>query len=99
MIESQELYEHGDEYELLNHINTDDIERENWQKVQEGKGFIRENGKLVGREIAQIPVEEAAMLEAAYDLDYLAFTRNNDKAALKRLLKRFPHWRCSGGEI
>ncbi len=39
------------------------------------------------------------MLEANYDLDYLAFSRNNDKAALKRLLKRFPYWRCSGGEI
>ena len=99
MIVDQELFKHGDEYKLENHINSDDVERENWRQVQEGKGFIRENGKLVGRLIANIPVEEAAMLEANYDLDYLAFSRNNDKAALKRLLKRFPYWRCSGGEI
>lgn len=99
MIVSQELQEYGDEYKLTNRLNTDDVERENWKLAQEGKGFIRENGKLVGREIAQIPLEEAAMLEANYDLDYLAFSRNNDKAALKRLLKRFPYWRCSGGEI
>ena len=99
MIVSQELQECGDEYKLTNRLNTDDVERENWKLAQEGKGFIRENGKLVGREIAQIPLEEAAMLEANYDLDYLAFSRNNDKAALKRLLKRFPYWRCSGGEI
>ena len=99
MIVSQELQEYGDEYKLTNRLNTDDVERENWKLAQDGKGFIRENGKLVGREIAQIPLEEAAMLEANYDLDYLAFSRNNDKAALKRLLKRFPYWRCSGGEI
>lgn len=99
MIVGQELYENGDEYRLVNHINTDDIERENWGRVQQGNGFIRENGKVVAREIAQIPVHEAAMLEAEYDLDYLAFSRNNDKAALRRLLKRFPHWRCASGGI
>ena len=97
MIIHQELKEHGDEYHLKNYFDTDEVERENWKSVQEGNGFIRENGKLVGREIAQIPVEEAAMLEASYDLDYLAFSRNNDKAALRRLLKRFPHWRSSSG--
>ena len=99
MIVAQELEENGDELRLTNHINTDEAEKENWAKVQEGKGFIRENGKIVGREIAQISVEEAAMLEAQYDLDYLAFSRNNDKAAFRRLLKRFPHWRCCSGGI
>lgn len=97
MIIGQELKEHGDEITLTNHINTDDIERDNWQSVQSGNGFIRENGKLQGRLLANIPVEEAAMLEANYDLDYLAFSRNNDKAALKRLLQRFPYWRASSG--
>ncbi len=99
MIVSQEFYEHGDEYRLVNHLNTDEQEKENWQSVQRGKGFIRENGKIVGREVARIPVDEAAMLRANYDLDYLAFSENNDKAALRRLLKRFPHWRCSEGGI
>ena len=99
MIVAQELHEHGDEITLTNHFNTDDIEKENWKKVQEGKGFIREKGKIVAREIAQIPVEEAAMLESMYDLDYLAFSRNNDKAALRRLLARFPHWKCCSGGV
>lgn len=99
MIVGQELRMNGEEYTLVNHINTDEIEKENWAKTQAGKGFIREGSKVVGREIAQIPAEEAAMLEAQYDLDYLAFSRNNDKAALRRLLKRFPHWRCCSGGI
>ena len=97
MILKQELQERGDEFKLTNYFNTDDAERENWQGVQSGNGFIKENGKLQGRLVANIPVEEAAMLEANYDLDYLAFSRNNDKAALRRLLQRFPHWRCSSG--
>ena len=100
MIE-QELEERGDELTLLNHINTDDEERLNWESVQQsGKGFIyNERGKVSGREVARIPMEEAAMLEAMCDLDYLAFTRNNDKAAFRRLLKRFPYWRCSEGGV
>ena len=96
----QEFHEHGDELQLVNHINTDEAERENWRHLQEvGKGFIRENGEIVGREVARIPVEEAAMLEAICDLDYLSFSRNNDKAAFRRLLKRYPHWRCSEGSV
>ena len=97
MMKVQELQERGDEFRLTNYINTDDIERENWKSVQNGNGFIKENGKLQGRLIANIPVDEAAMLEANYDLDYLAFSRNNDKAALRRLLQRFPYWRASSG--
>lgn len=99
MIVSQELSEHGDAICLQSHINTDDIERENWKSVQAGKGYIYENGELVGREIACIPVEEAAMLDAMCDIDYLSFSRNNDKAALRRLLKRFPYWSSSSGGV
>ena len=95
---SQELEERGEELKLLNHLNTDAEEKINWQGVQDGQGFIYDDkGKLSGRLVAQIPMEEAAMLEANYDLDYLAFSRNNDKAAFQRLLKRFPYWRCSSG--
>lgn len=100
MIVGQELEELGEEVRLLNHINTDDAERENWKQYQEGKGFIRdERGKIAGRLVAQIPVEEAAMLEAMKDIDYLSFSRNGDKAAFRRLLQRFPYWRCSEGGI
>ena len=98
---SQELEERGEELTLLNHINTDEEEKLNWQQTQSaGKGFIYDKkGKLAGREIARIPVEEAAMLEAMCDIDYLSFTRNGDKNAFRRLLKRFPYWRCCEGGI
>ena len=96
----QELEERGEELTLLNHINTDEEEKLNWQQVQAGKGFIYdEKGNLAGREIARIPAEEAAMLEAMCDLDYLSFSRNGDKNAFRRLLTRFPHWRCCEGGI
>ena len=100
MIVSQEIEELGESVRLLNHINTDDAERENWRGVQRGKGFIRdERGNIAGRLVAQIPADEAAMLEAQKDLDYLSFSRNGDKAVFRRLLKRFPYWRCSEGGI
>ncbi len=100
MIEHQKIEERGDEIRLLNCINTDEEERLNWQQSQQGKGFIRdEHGNVAGRHIANIPVEEAAMLEANYDLDYLSFSRNGDKNAFRRLLQRFPHWRCAEGGI
>ena len=100
MLVGQELEERGDELTLRNHFNTDDEQRMNWEQVQQGKGYIyNDRQKLVGREIARIPVEEAEMLESMCDLDYLSFTRNNDKNAFRRLLKRFPHWRCCEGGI
>lgn len=100
MILEQKLNELGDDVRLINHINTDDEEKINWESVQSGKGFIRDDkNNLIGREIARIPADEAAMLEAQFDLDYLSFSRNNDKAALKRLLKRFPYWKCCEGGI
>lgn len=98
---TQELEVSGEDMTLRNRLNTDEEERINWSGVQGGKGFIYEKGKHFpsGREVARIPMEEAAMLEAMYDMDYLAFTRNGDKAALRRLLKRFPYWRCSSGGV
>ena len=100
MIAEQTYTERGDDVMLRSHINTDDEERLNWESVQQGKGFIRDDkNHIIGREIARIPAEEAAMLEALHDLDYLSFSRNNDKNAFRRLLKRFPHWRCCEGGI
>lgn len=100
MIIGQEIEELGESVRLLNHINTDDAERENWRQVQQGKGYIHDSrGRLAGRLIAQIPQDEAAMLETMKDLDYLSFSRNGDKNAFRRLLQRFPHWRCCEGGI
>lgn len=100
MIEYQKLEELGDGVRLLNCINTDEEERLNWEQAQQGKGFIYDSkGQIAGRHVANIPVEEAAMLEANYDLDYLSFKHNGDKNAFRRLLQRFPHWRCCEGGI
>ena len=90
----------GDDFRLLNHFNTDDVQRDNWRNVQQGKGFIRDSkGSVSGRLVASIPADEAAMLETMKDLDYLSFSRNGDKAAFRRLLQRFPYWRCAEGGI
>ena len=97
----QELEFHGDEIRLINHFNTDEEERHNWASVQEnGKGFIRgRHGEIEGRVVANIPAPDAAMLEAQFDLDWLAYTRNKDRAAFRRLLKRFPYWRACEGQV
>lgn len=91
----------GEEFKLINHLNTDDIERINNSTIRDnGKGFIRDaKGGLSGRLVAQIPQEEAAMLEQIKDLDWLSFTRSHDKAAFRRLLKRFPYWQCCEGGV
>ncbi len=89
-----------DEISFTRHINTDETEKFNWQTRQEnGKGFIYDKNKLSGRLIAQIPVEEANMLIALKDIDYMSFRLNHDKNAFKRLLKRFPHWVTAEGGI
>lgn len=97
----QEFSENSDELKLVNHLNTDDAERLNWHQAQSaGKGFMRgEKGEINGRLVAQIPPEEAAMLEHNLDLDWLSFTRNHDRAAFRRLLKRFPYWKCCEGGV
>ena len=99
MVIGQEVEELGGEVRLLNHINTDEEERLNWEQSQQGKGYIRDGkGKISGRLVANIPIEEAAMLETMKDFDYLSFSRNGDKKAFRRLLERYPHWRsCEGG--
>ena len=84
----------GEEFKLINHLNTGQTAQES------GKGFIRDDkGSVSGRLVANIPAEEAAMLEQAKDLDWLAFSRNQDRAAFRRLLKRFPYWQCCSGNI
>ena len=96
---TQELEKRGEEITLVTHANTNDAERENWAIAQvAGKGFIRgENGELQGRTLARIPVEDAEYLDTVKDLDWLAYRRCGDMAAFRRLLRRYPYWRCSEG--
>ena len=46
-----------------------------------------------------IPMLDAAMLEAKFDPDWMAYTHCQDRQALRRLLKRFPYWRVAEGRI
>lgn len=96
---TQKLEKRGEEVTLVTHANTDEAERENRAMAQEtGKGFIRgENGELQGRTLARIPVEDAEYLDTVKDLDWLAYRRCGDMAAFRRLLRRYPYWRCSEG--
>lgn len=99
-MKAQDLDVSGDEVTLTTHYNTDDAEWENWHERQQiGKGFIREDGKLKGRHVARIPVEEAAHLRSMYDIDFLSWEHNDDRAAFRRLLKRFPHWQVCDGSV
>jgi len=90
----------GDEVKVTTRFNTDAEEKENWDRAQHSDGFIRDRrGRLQGRLLADIPVQEAAMLEANRDIDWLSWRLNGDVSAFRRLLARFPHWRCSGGRF
>jgi hypothetical protein len=101
LAQNLEIKGDGEEYRLVSHANTDDAERLNWETAQaNGKGFIRSGrSKIEGRLVGRIPPEDAAMLKAQYDLDWLAFEMNADKAAFRRLLKRFPYWQCCEGSV
>lgn len=102
LAQNLEIRGDGEEYRLVSHANTDDAERLNWETAQaNGKGFIRSErtGEINGRLVGRIPAEDAAMLKAQYDLDWLAFEINGDKAAYRRLLKRFPYWQCCEGSV
>lgn len=101
LVQSLEIKGDGEEYRLVSRANTDDAERLNWETAQEnGKGFIRGGGgEINGRLVGRIPEEDAAMLRAQYDLDWLAFELDGDRAAFRRLLKRFPYWQCCEGRV
>lgn len=97
----QQLEFHGDEICLTTTYNTDEYERLNHEAMrQAGKGFIRDGrGNISARPILSIPVLDAAMLEAKFDPDWMAFRHCDDRQAMRRLLKRFPYWRAAEGRI
>jgi hypothetical protein len=100
---AQKLELDGDEVKLVNVYSTDGSERENHiARNETGKGFILgkegSRSKILGRRLLSIPAEDAAMLRANRDLDWLAFELTGDRNALRRLVRRFPYWQvCEGG--
>ena len=63
-----------------------------------GKGMTA-GGNM--RKVANIDEEELYALMANGDIDALDFAHSgySDKYALRRLLQKFPRWRCSEGAI
>lgn len=94
-----ELREEGDDVVLSRFFDDGPLFEDSYRKRQEnGRGLIYENGSLVGRRLASIPLVEAGALEAAGDADWLEFKHDNSRAAFARLIVRFPHWCiCDGG--
>ena len=103
MVTHQDLVVRGDmdEMTLTTTYQTDDYERLNYERKKEaGKGFIRNaRGKISGRCILSIPVEDAMLLRVNYDIDWLLYEETQDVNALRRLVKRFPYWRVAEGGI
>jgi hypothetical protein len=80
-------------------VNSDDIDRLNADEaVFLGKGFTK--GRTM-RKVANIDPDELSALCIAGDSDALDFMASgySDRKALRRLLVRFPQWRCSEGAI
>lgn len=100
-MERQDLEFCGDDVRLTTTYSTDDYERANAEVLrQAGKGFIRDGrGNISARLALNIPMLDAAMLEAKFDPDWMAYTHCQDRQALRRLLKRFPYWRVAEGRI
>lgn len=97
-----ELREDGDEIILTKTID-DAPYQEHVKELRRanGKGMIRNGqGAAVGRRLLSIPMEEAAMLSATNDADWLEWWNTDSNASLMRLIKRFPHWvACEGGGL
>ena len=100
-MEHRELEFRGDDVRLMTTYRTDDYERINNEILRgAGKGFIRDGqGKVTARLALNIPQMDAAMLEAQFDPDWMAFCHCGDRNAMRRLLVRFPYWRVAEGRV
>ena len=80
-------------------VDSDGVDALNAQeRLLNGKGFTQ--GRTM-RKLANIDPEELNALCMNMDKDALDFVASgySDKKALKKLLVRFPAWRCSEGGI
>lgn len=100
-MEIRDLAFRGDDVVLTTTYDTDAYEAANAATLcAAGKGFIRDGrGNISARAVMRIPMLDAAMLEAKFDPDWMAYTHCKDRQALRRLLKRFPYWRVAEGGI
>ena len=79
-------------------VDSDDMDEFNAERRKLGKGFTKAG---TGRWVANIDVDEFNALLMKMDKDALDLEASGwrDVRALRRLLTRFPAWRCSEGGI
>jgi hypothetical protein len=85
--------------ELRGLVVSDDTDEFNAElKRYLGRGFTKDGTK---RWISNIDGDELNALCLGGDRDALAFRESGrrDREALRRLLRRFPRWRCSEGGV
>lgn len=91
----------GDEYTISKVIDDDVYRRRCYelrQQLYSSRGMIRnKRGAAQAQFRYSIPVDEFAALLMAGDPDALAWQNDkNDRAALHRMVARFPHWKVAG---
>ena len=99
LMERCRLYDAGDELVLTRSFDRADFEQ-NCAALRRalGDGMMRnERGAAVARRSFSIPVEEANMLLAQNDADFVEWWNTDSTPALARLIVRFPHWVCCEG--
>jgi hypothetical protein len=83
--------------EIRGLVDSDDIDRLNADdRIILGLGFTLLRSM---RKIANIDADELSALCLQGDIDALEYTVYSNPKALKRLLIRFPAWRCSEGAV
>lgn len=96
----QILKNQGDNVTLQTIYDPSAVYQQNYLNRMSGiNGFTKERTR---RQLAEIPVDDLNALIAQGDLDAIVFHNSSGKeakTALKRLLRRFPEWRCSTGAI
>jgi hypothetical protein len=83
--------------EMRGLVDSDDIDKFNADlRNLIGKGFTK-SGNM--RHVANVDEDEITALYLNGDIDAIAFKESGykDREALRRLLYRFPQWRCSEG--
>jgi hypothetical protein len=83
--------------EMRGLVVSDDLDEFNYElRRMLGKGFTKDGRK---RWISNIDPDELKALSTNGDRDARAFEESGykDREALRRLLRRFPQWRCSEG--
>lgn len=95
MLRGQILHKKGEDITLQTIYDPSSVYQQNYLSRMNGhKGWNKERTR---KQLADIPVDDLNALVAVNDMDAIVFSQSSGKeakTALKRLLVRFPEWRC-----